>query len=88
MSVFDYFRRSYPGPGVGNFAAIPTMENPLFSPIGPGVAYTYPWRLTSPGWDLKKTVVIAGAIQGVPTGDFIAGTRLVDKEYVSQFTGP
>lgn len=90
----DYALRLYPGPGVGNAVYQPGMDDPLFSPLGTGIASTYKWQLTGRGDYQLKTGVYAGQVQGYQTGSF-AGSGLLPepisfappKAYATDLTG-
>lgn len=72
----DYGLRVYPGPGVGNAAFMPGMEDPLFSPTGTGIVSTFVWQLTGKGDYQLKNLIYAGQVQGYQTGAF-AGSGLL-----------
>lgn len=79
----NYALRTYPGPGTRNAAYLPGMQDPLFSPIGPGIASTYPWQLNGRGDYQLRNFVYAGQVQGYQTGAFIPGSPLLPEPIAS-----
>lgn len=83
-----FIARVLPGPGVQNVAYIPPRQNPLFSPVGPGIPTSYNWQLLSGAVAFNKNLVVAG-YSGVPTGDFeTAAFPLSTADDVTQITAP
>lgn len=75
------------GRGVSNLAFMPTTQLPLFSPIGPGVAISTPFReIQGPQAWVRQALVVEG-LAGIPTGDFKTGALLTEDEERQFFAG-